>query len=310
MYNVAIIGCGKIAENHLKVLESNPNFNNYSIISKTNKKCKSLVLKYNIKKIYNNLNELCNDNKVDCIFILIPAYEVLDVCKIIAKTNKPIFLEKPPGLNFKEALKIKKLFGKYKNLNMIGYNRRFYSIFSKGLNIIKKRGRLESLIIEGHEKIWRLEKLQINKKIYENWAYANSSHTIDLIRFFAGEIKNIKVLTNSSRLNYSALIETKNNIFCHYISNWNTSTGWSIKLFGNKTTVVFEPLENGYWEDEKGKRQNLDKSHFDKNYKDGFYDQILHFHYLIKHKKYKYPIQNINETIKTMKLVKKIYNLK
>ena len=72
--------------------------------------------------------------------------------------------------------------------NIVGYNRRFYSVFDKGLKILEKNGRINSILIEGHERLWDLKKLNI-KNYLKNWNYLNSSHTIDLLRFLEVRLK-------------------------------------------------------------------------------------------------------------------------
>ena len=84
---------------------------------------------------------------------------------------------------------------KYKVKNMVGLNRRFYSIFKKGKNFLEKNGGIKGFVIEGHERFWKIKKLR-NRQVYNNWIYANGIHTIDLIRFFGGEIRDFKSFSN------------------------------------------------------------------------------------------------------------------
>ena len=107
----------------------------------------------------------------------------------------PFFVEKPPGLNFSEIKKLCKKLKKYKLKNMVGYNRRYYSNFKKGLKLINDKGGLLGLIVEGHERFWKITD-KISNVNRENWLYSNSSHTIDLLRFFGGEIKECSINPN------------------------------------------------------------------------------------------------------------------
>ena len=70
---------------------------------------------------------------------------------------------------------------------MVGFNRRYYSVLHKGNNIIKKHGKLLGISIEGHERFWKIRD-NVNTKIRKSWIYSNSTHTIDLLRFFGGNI--------------------------------------------------------------------------------------------------------------------------
>ena len=64
--------------------------------------------------------------------------------------------------------------------------------------ILAKKGKIFGILIEGHEKFWKIKKI-INQKLIDKWIYANSSHTIDLLRFFGGEFQKVHTLKNSER---------------------------------------------------------------------------------------------------------------
>ena len=66
---------------------------------------------------------------------------------------------------------------------MVGLNRRFYSVFHKGIKKINEKGKLLGLHIEGHERFWKINNI-LSSKIRNNWIYVNSIHTIDLLNFF------------------------------------------------------------------------------------------------------------------------------
>ena len=54
--------------------------------------------------------------------------------------------------------------------------------------------------------------------LFKNWIFANGIHTIDLLRFFGGDIDNIKIIINAGILEtkskLTSLFEKKNNHVC------------------------------------------------------------------------------------------------
>ena len=156
--NVGIIGAGFIAKKHLSVLIKIKYFNLYGITSKTNKNCKKLKKIFNIKKIYANYNVMTNDEKIDCFIVCVSPNNIYKVIKKVIVTKKPFFTEKPIGINYDEAIKVKKLITRYKNLNMVGFNRRYYSIFHKAIKLIERHGGIKAINIEGHERIWKIKR--------------------------------------------------------------------------------------------------------------------------------------------------------
>ncbi len=306
--NLGVIGTGNMALQHLKVITKIKNFNPYGITSKTNKNSKNLSQKFNIKHIYDSYIELIKDSKIDAVLLLVSADQTYKILKKILEYQKPVFIEKPPCLSIEELNILIKKNKKYKTLNMVGYNRRFYSIFNKGLKIAEK-GKILGILIEGHEKFWQIKKI-INQKLIDKWIYANSSHTIDLLRFFGGEFNQVYSLQNlSNKKNsnqFTAILKSNKNIHCGYIAYWDSPGGWSITIFGDKFKIVFSPLEKGFWIDKNFKKRLIKPNKIDILYKPGFYQQMLAFKNLITYKKIKFPGQSIEDIIKTFEIIKKI----
>ena len=46
---------------------------------------------------------------------------------------------------------------------MVALNRRFYSVFNKGINFLKKNGGISGFLVEGHERFWKINNsIKIN----------------------------------------------------------------------------------------------------------------------------------------------------
>ena len=306
--NIGIIGCGGITIEYLKVFKLFRSFKIQGITSKTNKNCERIATKYKIKKIYKNYIEMAQDNKIDAIFILVSYKSIYEVSSSVMKYSKPLFIEKPPGLSLKETKKLSILAKKYKIKNMVGFNRRFYSIFEKGLNIISAKGKLLGLSIEGHERAWN-KKFDLSK-----WLFANSIHTLDLVDYFGGKIKSKKSYVKRYK-------KLQSNIVCNfkffsgtigtYHSFWYSPGGWSVKLYGEGVTVVFKPLEKGYYYNNLSSQKKIIKpNNYDLKYKPGFYKQLKIFeNYLLNNKK-DIKMHDLQSCLKTIKLINAISNIK
>ena len=156
--NIGLIGAGNIAATHLEVLQNLKNCDLLGITSKTNKNSSRLKKKFNIKKIYKNYIELLNDDSIDTVLILVPPLSTFKILKQAIIKKKNIFVEKPAGINFYESKFLNQLNKKYNAKVMVGFNRRYYSIFNKVNNLIKK-DKIIGLNIEGHERIWIWKKI-------------------------------------------------------------------------------------------------------------------------------------------------------
>jgi len=306
---IGIIGAGNIAEEHLKVLKSIDDFSIFGIVSRTQKKAKKLGKKFGIKKVFNSIDHMMESGQLDGVLILVSADSSFKVAKKVIPYRVPFFLEKPPGLSLDETKKLYNLTKKYITKNMIGLNRRFYSVFDQGLKIIRKHGKLLGVLIEGHERFWLLKK-KFKNLILKKWIFVNSLHTIDLLRFFGGKIKSISKFKKSYKEKkgdqFCSIIEFKSGTLGTYISHWHSPGGWSVKLFGEKVTVEFEPLEVASWVDSKFKRRKITPNKYDQKFKPGFYKQMLAFKKLIRNGQIEWPAQSLKEVIDSTELVKKI----
>lgn len=196
---------------------------------------------------------------------------------------------------------------------MVGLNRRFYSIFNKGKKIIKKNGKLLGITIEGHERFWKI-KNRLNNNIKNHWGYANCIHTIDLLRFFGGEFKNVYSLKSKYVENngdqFISVMKSNKGVLCTYISHWYSPEGWSVRLFGEKITAIYKPLENGVWIDNNFRKHKIIPDKVDTLYKPGFFYQMDNFKKMILNKKLEWPGQSLIDSYQSMLLVYKILQLK
>jgi len=310
---LGIIGAGYIAEKHLEVISKIRRLKVVGITSRTFSKAKKLANKFGIKNIYLDYVSLFNNNKLDGILILVSPEEIYPVLNQIIPYRIPFFVEKPPGLSFFEIQKICKKVNKFKLKNMVGYNRRYYSNFKKGIKLINNKGGLLGLIVEGHERFWKITD-KVSNVNRENWLYSNSSHTIDLLRFFGGEIQNYSINKFSFIENkgdqFSLSIKFKNNIVGTYIANWYSPGGWSVKLFGKGVTVKFEPLERGFWYDKNMNIHEITLDQKDLIYKPGFYFQMIEFRNFLDSGVLSWPGQDLQNIMNTFSIIKKIVDAK
>lgn len=306
MIRLAIIGAGNIAKEHLNVICSIKEFKVISITSRTTQKAKILAKNYKIKKIYESIDTMLKVEKLDAVAVFVSAENMFEVLKKIIKYKITFFFEKPAALNFRQTMELHRLVKKYKVKNMVGLNRRFYSVFHKGVKFLNQKGGLKGLLVEGHERFWKIKSQ--NKFVYDNWVYANSIHTLDLLRFFGGDIKHYKSFSYNEKKfkNFTISLKFKNKMVGTYISNWHSPGGWTATLFGKLYTIVFKPLEKGYIINHRFKTKKILPNQFDLKFKPGFYNQMLYFKNLVKYGRLEFPAQSLNDLLKTIKLINTI----
>jgi len=303
---IGIIGAGNISKEHLEVLKFIDYVDIVGITSRTLSKAKKLAYNFNIIDVYDNPEKLIERSNLDGLMVLVSADQIYKVTKELIPFQIPLFIEKPPGLVPGHTKTLLKLANKHGTINMVGYNRRYYSIFHKGLEIINKHGQLLGVSIEGHERFWKISSKKQPKEILDNWIIANSTHTIDLIRFFGGEINNIRTFTNNIKEQngdqFVASFEYASGSLGTYTSHWFSPGGWSVKLYGNGVTIIYNPLEKGMWFNKEFQKNEIIPDRVDQRFKPGFYRQMEAFLKLIKTRKLIWPSMDLNDSFRTIEL--------
>lgn len=96
--NWAVIGCGVIANEMAQGL-SIMNRTLYSVANRTHEKALDFAKKYNVKKVYNTIDEVFSDPQVDIIYITTPHNTHYKYMKSALMGGKHIFVEKSITLN-------------------------------------------------------------------------------------------------------------------------------------------------------------------------------------------------------------------
>ena len=99
--NWAVIGCGVIANEMAQGLEKMGR-RLYSVANRTHEKAVLFAEKYNVQKVYNRIDDVFADPKVDIIYITTPHNTHYNYMKKALESGKHIFVEKSITLNSRE----------------------------------------------------------------------------------------------------------------------------------------------------------------------------------------------------------------
>jgi len=302
---LALIGAGYAAEEHLKAIDIIDGLEVNLIYSRTLQKANSLSEKFSIKSVVSELGSFLSSAKeLDGILIAVSPENMFEICKTLIPLKIPLFIEKPPALSLREIEELAENSLEFQTLNMVGFNRRFYSIFHKGLKKIKEHGGLIAINIEGHERFWKYQET-LSHEVMNSWIYANSSHTIDFIDLFAGELQDLYVnsssIQNGIKDQFSVSFKSKDGIIGNYSSYWLSPGGWSVSLYGKGVSVIFRPLEKGIWIDSDFKHHLIEPEKYDVEVKEGFYKQMLAFKKLLQTGNLDWPAISLKDSLRTMR---------
>lgn len=97
-YNWATLGCGVIA-NELACAMKSQGRNLYSVANRTHEKAVSFANKYGINKVYDNIEDVFDDENVDIIYISTPHNTHIKYLLKALNSGKHVLCEKAITLN-------------------------------------------------------------------------------------------------------------------------------------------------------------------------------------------------------------------
>lgn len=118
MFKIAVIGCGNIAmvhgPSHAQYSSKNDSIILAACCDIDIKKAESFAKDFGYERVYSDWEAMLKEIKPDAICMyLSPHVTSVIACKVLA-LGYPLLLEKPPGINVKEANNIKVVAEKFK----------------------------------------------------------------------------------------------------------------------------------------------------------------------------------------------------
>ncbi len=102
-FNVAIMGCGRIAELMADTLKHTKKARLYAVGSRNLVRAETFAKKWGAKKAYGSYEELVADPKVQLIYVATPHSEHFENAKLCIEAGKPVLVEKSFTANAKQA---------------------------------------------------------------------------------------------------------------------------------------------------------------------------------------------------------------
>lgn len=307
-YKINFFGAGPIIEEHIKSFKGEKGVELFGIMNRTKSKALNLKKKYKINYIYDGYSDfnLKKSDEKKIAVIGVSVLSLFDVCKKVFKFFDYCLIEKPPGYNFEQSLKILKLSKKYNTKVFVALNRRTYPSTIQLKNLLNKEKGKRIINITDYEA----PSMQKNKpkELIDNWMFANSIHMIDYINIFCrGKKKSQRNIMISKSLDRISIIKFSSGDICIYKGIWDRPGPWKVTVSTKNKYFQLQPLENlSFRSSENYIMKKIHLNLKNKKYKSGFKEQAKNFLLAIQNKKHQ--LASLEEAVKTMKLIKDIYN--
>jgi predicted dehydrogenase len=308
---VGVIGAGFFAEKHLEVLTALEDVEVAALCSSGHPRIHALAERFKVERAYTDLERMFDEVSPDAVFVLVNVTRMVEVASACLKRRVPTLLEKPPGLSAAEARGLRDLAAAHECLNMLGLNRRFYSVMRHAREAIMEVGPLVSVLVEAPERLWEYKTGAHPQEVVKGLLFANGIHSIDLLRYFGGEVKKVHAFSGrweeEQKNSFGALMRFESGAMGQYIANWMSPGGWSVTLYGMNRRVLLKPLERGVLIGRSGAETPLPVDEVDTLFKPGLYAQDRYFLDCVREgRKVSYPAADLADAVKTMELIEAI----
>jgi predicted dehydrogenase len=159
-----------------------------------------------------------------------------------------ILVEKPGGLDSADIWAVVEKAQATGSDVRVAYNRRFLASTRRAREIIAEDGGVSSFCFEFTEWSHRIEPLEKEAAVKENWFLQNSSHVVDMAFYLAGWPAELSCLV-SGKLSwhphaaYVGSGKTNVGVPFSYFADWQAPGRWWVDILTRKRRLIFRPLE-------------------------------------------------------------------
>ena len=156
MIRMAIVGAGIWGETHAAIYREHPAADPVAICDKNRERAEALAIKYDIKKIYTNVDDMLNDGAFDAVAIVTPDYLHADIAVKCAKAGKHILIEKPLATTKEDVFRIVEAVNSAKVRAMVDLHNRWSPPFAEAKRMIQngELGQLQNAYFRLNDIKW------------------------------------------------------------------------------------------------------------------------------------------------------------
>lgn len=252
-----IIGCGDVTE-----VKSGPGFQLaensklVAVMRRNGELAKDYAERHHVPKWYDDAAALINDPEVDAVYIATPPAFHKEYTILAAKAGKPVYVEKPMARNYQECLEMIEACKQAEVPLFVAYYRRALPRFLKikelidsgVLGDIRFVRTMQYQPVLKDDQAWRVQPELAGGGLFLDLA----SHTLDILDFLLGPIKEAKGFASNQNDSYQAEdIVTGAYLFesgVHGTGTWCFSAHDHIdenEIVGSKGKITFATFGNG-----------------------------------------------------------------
>ncbi len=273
--DVAIIGAGNMAREHIRAFHEVPGVSIVGIHSRTRKRAERLAEEFEIPHVCDSVPELYRRTRARLAVVAVSEVSANVVSRTCFDYPWTVLLEKPPGYNLQDAEEIRQAAARNKRRVLVALNRRFNSSTRTVLSELAESDGPRFIQAQDQQDIEEARGYNLHPLVIKNLMYANSIHVIDYLCLFGrGEITSVLPVirwNSESPHVVAAKIEFSSGDAGLYIGIWRGPGPWSVAVTTCRKRWEMRPLEQLAFQNRGERRVNcVQMHHWDKDFKPGF----------------------------------------
>jgi predicted dehydrogenase len=137
MLKVAIIGCGKQADQHAAVIQDLPGCELVGVCDSEELMARQLYERFKVKQYFSDVQTLLESARPDVVHIITPPHAHLALGRLCLNAGCHVFFEKPFTLNAREAAEVLELAAKRRLKVTVGHNNQFNHVSTRMRTLIE-----------------------------------------------------------------------------------------------------------------------------------------------------------------------------
>jgi predicted dehydrogenase len=245
--NIVIIGVGPIGIEYAKIFKALGN--QILVLGRSEKGCAAFLEATGIEAIPNGLASSQGQTLPTTAVVAVSEAQLGQVVlQLIERGVKSILVEKPGAGTPSELRMVADAAAKAGCDVRIAYNRRFYASTQAAQHIIKDDGGVNTFHFEFTEWSHRIEPINKEPGVKEEWFFHNSSHVVDLAFYLGGWPKEMKSWSAGSlswhpHARYTGAGISDRGALFSYVADWQGPGRWGVEVITSKHRLILKPLE-------------------------------------------------------------------
>ncbi len=308
--NVAFVGAGSMAREHLKAFRDVPGVALRGIHSRTRARAEALAAEFGIGGVHDSVDELYAETRADLVVVAVPELSTNAMCHACFGHSWILLVEKPVGYDFEDASAIEKAARDRGRNVRVGLNRRFYSSTRTALEDLGRSSAPRFIHVQDQQNQAAALASGQPELVVRNWMYANSIHLIDYLRVFGRgpvtSVTPVMVWNASTPGVVLATVEFASGDRGLYEGIWHGPGPWAVTVSTAECRWEMRPLEQAAFQNAGERWHNDVEVHaWDREFKAGFRAQAEEVVRAVRGEPSTVP--TISESLETMALVKAIF---